>query len=70
VDADAQRGDEQKPLVDGLLLMAFYRRVIERGKPHNVSLVAAMRKLLQAICSVAKHRRPFVPFLNFQGSHQ
>ena len=51
-------------------LMAFYRRLIERGKPHKVALVAAMRKLLQAIYSVAKHRRPFVPFLNLQGSPQ
>jgi transposase len=49
-------------------LMAFYRRLIERGKSHKVALVAAMRKLLGAIYAVAKHRRPFVPFLNLQGS--
>jgi transposase len=47
-------------------LMTFYRRLIERGKPHKVALIAAMRKLLGAVYSVAKHRRPFVPFLNPQ----
>ena len=47
-------------------LMIFYRRLIERGKPHKVALLAGMRKLLGAVYSVAKHRRPFVPFLNPQ----
>jgi transposase len=42
-------------------LQTFYRRLVERGKPHKVALVAAMRKLLVAIYSVAKHRRAFVP---------
>lgn len=45
-------------------LMIFYRRLIERGKPHKVALRAAMRKLLAAIYSVAKHRRPFSSTLN------
>ena len=47
-------------------LMAFYQRLTQRGKPHKVALIAAMRKLLAAIYSVAKNRRPFVPFLNPQ----
>ena len=47
-------------------LMLFYRRLIERGKPHKVALCAAMRKLLAAIYSVAKHRRPFTMDLNLQ----
>ena len=47
-------------------LMAFYRRLIARGKPPKVALIAAMRKLLAAIYSVAKNRRPFVPSLNPQ----
>ena len=47
-------------------LIAFYRRLIARGKPPKVALIAAMRKLLAAIYSVAKNRRPFVPFLNPQ----
>ena len=47
-------------------LMIFYRRLIARGKPHKVALCAAMRKLLAAIYSVAKHRRPFSPDLNPQ----
>lgn len=42
-------------------LQTFYRRLIERGKPHKVALVAAMRKLLTAVYAVAKNRRAFVP---------
>lgn len=49
-------------------LMVFYRRLIQRGKPHKVALCAAMRKLLAAVYSVAKYRRPFVPFLNPQSA--
>jgi transposase len=44
-------------------LQSFYWRLIERCKPHEVALVAAMRKPLAAIYSVAKHRRAFVPFI-------
>jgi hypothetical protein len=35
-------------------LMAFYRRLIARGKPPKFALIAAMRKLLTAIFSVRK----------------
>jgi transposase len=42
-------------------LMAFHERLIQRGKPAKVALVAAMRKLISAIYSVAKNRKPFVP---------
>jgi transposase len=44
-------------------LRAFYERLIARGKLPKVALTAAMRKLLHAIYSVAKNRRPFVPIL-------
>ena len=44
-------------------LRAFYERLIARGKLPKVALIAAMRKLLHAIYSVAKNRRPFVPLL-------
>lgn len=44
-------------------LRAFYDRLIAAGKLPKVALLAAMRKLLTAIYSVAKHRRPFVPML-------
>lgn len=44
-------------------LQAFYDRLIARGKPAKVALVASMRKLLTAIYSVAKSRKPFVPLL-------
>ena len=44
-------------------LKAFYDRLIARGKLPKVALTAALRKLLLAVYSVAKNRRPFVPRL-------
>jgi transposase len=44
-------------------LRAYYRRLVAAGKLKKVALVAAMRKLLHAIYSVAINRRPFVPRL-------
>jgi transposase len=44
-------------------LARFYHGLLARGKPAKVALVAAMRKLLAAVYSVAKHRQPFVPHL-------
>jgi transposase len=44
-------------------LRAYYRRLVAGGKPKKVALVAAMRKLLHAVYSVATNRRPFVPRL-------
>ena len=41
-------------------LRAFYERLRAAGKPAKLALVAAMRKLLHAVYSVAKHRKPFV----------
>jgi len=41
-------------------LRAFYTRLRNAGKPPKLALVAAMRKLLHAVYSVAKHQRPFV----------
>lgn len=42
-------------------LRVYYQRLIARGKLRKVAIIAAMRKLLVAIYSVAKNRRPFVP---------
>lgn len=44
-------------------LRAFYLRLRAAGKLPKVALCAAMRKLVTAIYSVAKHRQPFVPRL-------
>jgi transposase len=44
-------------------LRAHYDRLRQRGKMPKVALVACMHKLLFAVYSVAKHRRPFVPML-------
>ena len=41
-------------------LRAHYLRLVGRGKPPKVALVAAMRKLLVAIYVVAKRRSGFV----------
>jgi transposase len=40
-------------------LRAFYERLIAAGKKPKVALVAVMNKLLRAVYSVARHRRPF-----------
>jgi transposase len=40
-------------------LRDYYQRLKARGKLPKVALIAAERKLLMAIFSVAKHRRPF-----------
>lgn len=40
-------------------LRAFYEGLRARGKLPKVALIAAMRKLLHGIYSVAKHRKPF-----------
>ncbi|MGH7406558.1 MAG: IS110 family transposase [Candidatus Methylomirabilales bacterium] len=47
-------------------LRAYYARLRARGKLPKVALIAALHKLLFAIYSVAKHRRPFVPHLTVQ----
>lgn len=49
-------------------LCAHYQRLRARGKLPKVALVACMHKLLFAVYSVAKHRRPFVPTLTTEGA--
>jgi transposase len=49
-------------------LAAFYAGLRARGKLPKVALVAAMRKLLAAVYSVAKNRKPFVPKLPAQAA--
>lgn len=51
---------------NNLWLHAHYQRLLARGKPPKVALMACMHKLLLAIYSVAKHRRPFEPKLATQ----
>ncbi|MBV9747370.1 MAG: IS110 family transposase [Acetobacteraceae bacterium] len=40
-------------------LRTFYERLRAAGKPPKLALIAAMRKLMHAVYSVAKHRAPF-----------
>jgi transposase len=49
-------------------LRAYYEALVARGKLPKVALIAAMRKLLHAVYSVATHRRPFVPQPNAEGA--
>jgi transposase len=44
-------------------LRRYYERLIARGKVRKVAVVAAMHKLLLAVHSVARSRRPFIPHL-------
>jgi transposase len=50
-------------------LRAHYDRLLAAGKRPKVALVACMRKLLTAVYSVARNRRPFVPILAGSNSH-
>lgn len=47
---------------------AYHERLRAAGKPPKVALIAAIRKLLHAIYSVAVHRKPFVPRLPEAGT--
>lgn len=51
-----------------LWLRAYYQQLRARGKLPKVALAACIHKLLFAIYSVAKHRRPFVPQLTVLGT--
>ncbi len=42
-------------------LRRHYERFLANGKPRKVALIACMHKLLMAVYSVAKNRRPFTP---------
>jgi len=42
-------------------LRPFHERLRAAGKPPKLTLIAAIRKLLHAVYSVAKNRKPFVP---------
>ncbi len=44
-------------------LRVFYERLVAQGKPKKLALIAAMRKLLTAIFSVASSKTAFVPRL-------
>ena len=51
-------------------LRAHYQRLCAAGKSPKVALVACMRKLLTAVYSVARSRRPFVPHIAPQVSER
>jgi len=45
-------------------LRAYYQRLRAVGRRPKVAIIACMHKLLAAVYSVAKNRRPFVPRLS------
>ena len=44
-------------------LADFYRRLVAAGKPKKLAVLASLRKLVLAIYTVAKNRKPFTPRL-------
>ena len=42
-------------------MMAFYQRLIARGKKHKVALTACMRKLLITLNAMVKNNEPYNP---------
>jgi transposase len=49
-------------------LRAFYEGLRARGKPGKVAVIAAMRKLMVAVWTVAKQRRPWRPLPSGQAT--
>lgn len=49
-------------------LKIYYDRLVARGKPRKVAMVASLHKLIGAVHSVARRRQPFVPFLRTEGA--
>ena len=41
------------------LMLAFYNKLLTKGKPKKVALIAVMRKLLVLAYGVLKSRKPF-----------
>jgi len=39
----------------------FYERLIARGKPHKVAMVACMRKMITILNAMARHNTPWTP---------
>ena len=46
----------------------FYERLIGRGKPHKVALVACMRKMITILNAMARSNRPWDPALHPAGN--
>lgn len=42
-------------------MMAFYQRLISRGKKHKVAMTACMRKLLITLNAMVKNNEPYIP---------
>ena len=49
------------------VIKAFYERLIGRGKPHKVAMVACMRKMLIILNAMARTNTPWTP--TFQGTN-
>jgi transposase len=49
------------------VIKAFYERLIARGKPHKVAMVASMRKMLTILNAMMRSNTPWTP--TFQGAN-
>jgi transposase len=45
------------------VIKAFYERLIARGKPHKVAVIACMRKMLTILNAMARSNTPWTPAL-------
>jgi transposase len=46
----------------------FYERLVARGKPHKVAIVACMRKMVTILNAMARNNTPWTPALNSAGN--
>jgi transposase len=51
------------------VLRAFYRRLLDGGKPKKVAMTAAMRKLLTILNALVRDRRPWDPTFGLASQH-
>lgn len=49
-------------------LKEAYEKMRNKGKPFKISIIASMRKLLGAMLSVARNKKPFVPLPQLQAA--
>lgn len=50
------------------VIRSLYERLIARGKPHKVAMVACMRKMLVILNTMARNNVPWNPTLKLQGN--
>lgn len=59
IESEASRADRRQDPAP-VNIKAVYEHLRAAGKPPKLAIAAAVRKLLHAVYSVAKNRKPFV----------